>query len=433
VQTAQTRQLPAPRSIWSDPEFRKICGGRFVSSLGSSITNLALPLIAIESLHAGATEMGVLGAAGNAAFLLFGLFAGIIADRFRRKLVLVTTSFLAACVIAILPVASAIGSLRIELIYAIAFASGCLVVIDEVAFQAILPRLIGRERLISGNTVVRSTTAVTDLIGSSAAGAVIQVLTAPVAVVLDAVSFLAASFLTFLVRIDEPTPVRHARRHIWSEMSEGLRYIFMTPALRVIAVGGGTHNFFSNGTIVALYVLYATQALGQTPFELGVIFAAAGPAALVGALLASLSARRFGMRNTLTLSQALTGMARLLVPLAAVTRSPFLILLAGEFLLGLARSIFNVSQLSLRQAITPDHLQGRMSASIRFLMWGLVPLGALAGGWTAERIGLTATLTVAAFSTTAAALWFLLVPDGTTWKASPTIASTDEPSQRETS
>jgi MFS family permease len=173
--------------------------------------------------------MGVLGAAGNAAFLLFGLFAGIIADRFRRKLVLVTTSFLAACVIAILPVASAIGSLRIELIYAIAFASGCLVVIDEVAFQAILPRLIGRERLISGNTVVRSTTAVTDLIGSSAAGAVIQVLTAPVAVVLDAVSFLAASFLTFLVRIDEPTPVRHARRHIWSEMSEGLRYIFMTP------------------------------------------------------------------------------------------------------------------------------------------------------------------------------------------------------------
>jgi predicted MFS family arabinose efflux permease len=201
----------------------------------------------------------------------------------------------------------------------------------------------------------------------------------------------------------------------------------------VIAVGGGTHNFFSNGTIVALYVLYATQALGQTPFELGVIFAAAGPGALVGALLASLSARRFGMRDTLTLSQALTGMARLLVPLAAVTRSPFLILLAGEFLMGLARSIFNVSQLSLRQAITPDHLQGRMSASIRFLMWGLVPLGALAGGWTAERIGLTATLTVAAFSTTAAALWFLLVPDGTTCKASPTIASTDEPSQRESS
>ena len=154
--------------------------------------------------------------------------------------------------------------------------------------------------------------------------------------------------------------------------------------------------------------------LGQTPFQLGIIFAAAGPGALVGALLASLSTRRLGMRNTLTLTQALTGVARLLVPLAAVTRSPFLVLIAGEFLMGLARSIFNVSQLSLRQAITPDHLQGRMSASIRFLMWGLVPLGALVGGWTAERIGLTMTLSLAALSTTAAALWFLLVPNDRT-------------------
>ncbi len=427
MQTGQARQLSSTTSIWSDPEFRKICGARFVSSLGSSITNLALPLIAIESLHAGAAEMGVLGAAGNAAFLLFGLFAGIIADRFSRRLVLVTTSFSAACVVTLLPVASATGFLRIELIYGIAFASGCFVVIDEVAFQAILPRLIGRERLISGNTVVRSTTAVTDLIGSSAAGAIIQVLTAPVAVILDAVSFLAASFLTSLVRIDEPPPKRKPLRNIWSEMIEGLRYIFRTPALSVIAAGGGTHNFFSNGTIVALYVLYATQVLGQTPFELGIIFAAAGPGALVGALLASLSSRRFGMRKTLTLTQALTGLARLLVPLAAFTRSPFLVLIVAEFLMGLARSIFNVSQLSLRQAITPDHLQGRMSASIRFVMWGLVPLGALVGGWTAERLGLTATLTMAALGTTAATLWFLLIPDD--WTASATTPHVNEPSQ----
>jgi hypothetical protein len=308
------------RAIWRDLQFVKIWAAGIVSSLGSSITSLAIPLIAVGSLRAGAADMGRLGAAGNASFLVFGLLAGVIVDRAPRRLVLVTTTMTSAAVVATIPLLAATGGLRMWHLYAVAFAAGSLTVVHEVALQSILP------------------------------------------------------------------------------------------ALRAIALGGGIHNVFSNGAIVALYVLYTTRVVGLSPIQLGLVYAAVGPGALVGSMLAARYTSHFGIRMTLVHMQVLTGAARWLIPVAALTPAPLPILVISEFTMGIARSIFNINQLSLRQTMTPDDLQGRMNASIRFFMWVFVPLGSLAGGFAATRVGLTMTLAIAASVTTGAAVCFLLVP-----------------------
>jgi MFS family permease len=396
-------------AIWRDPQFVKIWAAGIVSALGSSITTLAVPLIAVDSLEAGPIDMGRLGAAGTASFLVFGLLAGVIVDRAPRRLVLVTTTMTSAIVVGTIPILAATGALRMWHLYAIAFAAGSLTVVHEVAMQSILPRLIGRERLLTGNSTIRTTGAITDVAGPSMAGVLVQLLTAPVAILFDALSFVIAGVLTFLIRVQEPTS-RRRWTEIGSEIQQGLRYVFHAPALRAIALGGGIHNVFSNGAIVALYVLYATQVIGLSPIQLGLVYGSVGPGALVGSVVAARYSSRFGVRRTLVHMQVITGLARWLVPLAAFAPAPLAILAIGEFTMGIVRSIFNINQVSLRQTMTPDDLQGRMNASIRFFMWVFVPLGSLAGGFAASHVGLTATLAIAATGTTLAAICFLLVP-----------------------
>ncbi len=381
-----------------------------ISSVGSQVTALALPLAAVQLLAATPAQMGVLGAAETAAFLAFGLAAGVIADRMRRRSVLLATSLASAGVVLSVPVAYAAGVLRMEQLYAVAFAGGSLALIDQVAFQAMLPRLVGRDRVLETVTLVRAGDSVTAIAGPSVGGLLVQLLTAPIAIVADAASFVAQFVLTLVVRIEESVPSRAAGTRVWHEVAEGLRYVFSEPSLRGLALGGAAHNFFSNGALVALYVLYASTLLGLSPFAIGIAFAAGGPAALLGSALAGRYGRRRGMRWTLFDTQILTGVARAFVPLAALTPSPLAALVVGEFTLGIARAIANVNQVSMRLALTPDHLQGRMTASVRFLMWSVVPFGALAGGFAAERIGVVATLALAVAGTFVASLGYLLIP-----------------------
>ena len=357
--------------------------------------------------------MGVLGAADTAAFLVFGLAAGVVADRARRRTVLLLTSLLSALVVLTVPLAHAAGMLRIEQLYAVGFVAGSLALVDQVAFQALLPRLVGRDRVLETITLVRSGDSVTAVAGPTLAGALVQVLTAPVAIVVDALSFVVQLVLTLFVRVDETRATPPSTTSIWADVIEGLRYVFAEPALRGLALGGATHNFFSNGALVALYVLFMSETLGLTPVQIGVVFAAGGPAALAGSVVAGRYGRWRGMRGTLFDTQLLTGAARAFVPLAALSPSPFVALVLGELLLGVARSIANVNQLSMRLALTPDHLQGRMTASVRFLMWAVVPFGALAGGLAAQRVGIGPVLVAAVAGTFASSLGYLLIPRGT--------------------
>ncbi|HYK97045.1 MAG TPA: MFS transporter [Candidatus Acidoferrales bacterium] len=403
------------RPVWRDARFDRLWAGAVISAIGSSVTTLALPLTAVQLLAATPAQMGVLGASDTAAFLVFGLAAGVAADRMRRRTILLFTSLASSAVVLLVPLAQLAGVLRIEMLYVVAFVAGSLLLIDQVAFQAILPRLVGRDRVLETVTLVRSGDAVTGIIGPSLGGLLVQLLTAPIAIVVDAASFVVQAALTFTVRVDEPpAPARAAGGGIRRDVVEGLRYVFSEPSLRGLALGGATHNFFSNGAIVALYVLYATQVLGLAPVEIGIAFAAGGPSAIIGSAVAGRYGRRFGMRGTLAQTQVLTGLARVFVPLAAFSPSPLAALVVGEFVLGIARSIANVNQLSMRLALTPDHLQGRMTASIRFLMWSVVPFGALAGGVAAQRFGLVPTLVVAVVGTFLSAAGYLLIPRETT-------------------
>lgn len=370
-----------------------------------------MPLIAVQLLGATPSQMGLLGAAGTASFIVFGLAAGVIVDRSRRRTVLIVTSLASAFVVGSVPLAQLLGTLRMEQLYAVEFLAGSLALVDQVAFQALLPRLVGRDRLLESVTIVRSTDSVTAILGPSAAGVLIQLLTAPIAIVLDAVSYVVQCVLTVFIHVDEPgAPARAPGTHVWHDVMEGLRYVLGEPSLRGLAIGGATHNVFSNGAIVALYVLYANQVLGLSPVAIGIVFAAGGPGALIGSVVAGRYGRRFGMRGTLAQTQVLTGIARAFIPLAAFVPYPAAALVMGELVLGIARAIANVNQLSMRMTLTPDHLQGRMAASVRFLMWSVVPVGALAGGFAAQRFGIVPTLIVAVAGTTLASLPYLLIP-----------------------
>lgn len=198
-----------------------------ISSVGSAITTLALPLTAVQLLAATPAQMGLLGASDTAAFLVFGLAAGVVADRSRRRTVLLFTSLASSAVVLSVPLAHVVGVLRIEQLYVVAFVAGSLLLLDQVAFQSILPRLVGRDRVLETVTLVRSGDAVTAIVGPSLGGVLVQVLTAPIAIVVDAVSFVVQFLLTLVVRLDEPVaPARAAGTRVWHEVMEGLRYVF---------------------------------------------------------------------------------------------------------------------------------------------------------------------------------------------------------------
>lgn len=400
----QLTQVKADGPVWRDAEFAKLWTADVVSALGSSITTLAVPLIAVESLHATPSQMGVLRASSTAAFVVLGLAAGVIVDRVPRRQVLVWTSALSALVIAAIPLSAVTQQLSMPLLYLVMCAAGASLVIDEVAFQSFLPRVAGRHRIFEANAWVRTTGAAADVVGPSAAGLLISLVTAPFAIVVDAASFVAASVLTWLVRVDEPSggPARSLRQ-LGDDVTAGLRFVWRHPTLRAITVCGGVHNICSNGAIGGLYVLYAHDTLGVSAAHLGFILAAGGPGALVGAVLATRYTRMVGTGNGLVQMQLLTAVGRACLPLAAASAHPVVVLVVGEAVLGFARSVWNTTQLALRQTITPDHLQGRMSASIRFMMWVATPAGALVGGFAATRIGMVPTLSVATAGTALAA------------------------------
>lgn len=400
------------RPLLRDPEFLKYWLSHTVYGFGFPIAGLAIPLVAVSSLGAGPIEMGLLGAAGTLAFLAVGLPAGVLVDRMRRRPLMIAIDVLGAVVLAVVPIAALAGALRIELLYGVEFVFGCLGVIGTVAFQAFLPTLVGRDRLVEANSRVQLSASAGHVAGPGVGGVLVQLVSAPFAIVATVVSSLVGVTLLSLIRVSEPAP-RPRDRSTLGEVREGLEIVFRDPHIRPIMLCGTTHNVFSNGMLVALYVLFATRELGVTPVELGVVFAVAGPGSIAGSLIAARVPRLLGLGPAIGLMQVLTGVARFAMPLAALAASavpPFVTLAAGELLLAVVRTVFNVNQLSLRQAITPDHQQGRMNASIRFVMWAAVPFGALAGGFLGEQVGLMPALWIGVAGTTLAALWIFLTP-----------------------
>lgn len=371
-------------------DFGWLWGAQSISLFGSSMTLLALPLLAVVELDASALQMGYLGAAGMLPFLLVSLPAGIWVDRRTRRPLLVVADVVRGGLLIAIPVLAWFGLLRMPQLYATAFIIGALSVVFEIAHYAYVPDLVGRDQVVRANSRLQVSYSVADSAGPAAAALVVQALSIPIALALDALSYLMSAAMLCRIRRPEHPARTSAPSSLWAELGAGLQFIASHPLLRVI-VRSAIIDSFCIGGVVALFVLYANRSLGLGAIALGAVFAARGIGAIPGAMLSDRVARAVGVGPTIVLGWSVATLAWLLVPVV-FGPSAVVVLLVAAFVGGLAGTIFNIQQWSLRQIVTPDRLQGRVTAAHRFLVYGAEPLGALAAGLCATSLGLRPTL-----------------------------------------
>ena len=398
-------------ALWRDPQFLKYWTASAISDVGSQVTALALPLIGALTLAATPWQMGLLNAASSAPILLIGLVAGVWVDRLQRRPVLIAADVGRAILLWTIPLASMAGVLTIELLCTVALLVGALSVFFDVAHLAILPVLVERERLVDGNAKLEVTAAAAQVVGPGVGGALVGALGAPFAVLLDALSFLVSGWLITRTRVTEPAPApRIERSSLPNEIREGFRVVWGEPLLRALIAAAATMNFFGR-MFLAVYVLYMTRDLGLGPLGVGLVLATGGVGSLAGAVVAGPTTRRFGPGPMLIWSQLAFGVTGLLVPLAVlVPRVALAMVVAAEFSQWMAVIVYYVNAVSVRQAITPDRLQGRVNATMRFCAGGAMPVGALVGGALGGVIGLPWTLVLAELGTLLGFVWLLLSP-----------------------
>jgi len=401
--------FPRLGGLWRHADFLRLWTGQTISQFGSQITLLALPLTAVLLLKASPLEMGILNAIEMAPFLIIGLPAGVWVDRLPRRPVLILGDFGRALALATIPAAYLLGLLTMAQLYAVAAVTGTLTVFFDVAYMSYLPALVNREQLVEGNSKMEVTRAAAQIAGPGMAGTLVDLLAAPLAIALDAVSFVVSSVFVLFVRATEPRVAADGpRANMRAEMGEGLRWVLGNPLLRAIAGCTASSNFFSNG-VYAMYVLFAVRELGLTPGEIGFIFAVGNLGFLAGAFLAAPLARTLGLGRAIVGSQILGIMGWILVPLA-MPETATVLLIASGVIMGLTTPVYNINQVSLRQAITPDRLQGRMNATMRFMVWGTMPLGSLLGGALGQALGLRPALWLMCIGGSLPFLWVLLSP-----------------------
>lgn len=383
--------------LWRHRDFLKLWGGQTISEFGSQVTLLALPYIAISILHVSAFEVAALGIFEQLPFLLFALPAGVWVDRLARRPILIVADACRALALTSIPVAYLLDAVTIWQLFGVGFVVGVLTVFFDVAYQSYLPSLVERERLLEGNSKLQVTASGAQIGGPGFAGALIGIVTAPYAILADAVSFLASSAFVIVIRKRED-PVDHeqggARRGMKAELMEGLRYVFGNRHLRAIAACTATSNFFCSVSW-AILLVYFFRRLELSVQLVGIILSCSNIGILIGALTTGWVSNRFGVGRTIVVSAALVGPALLLIPVAP-TSFPVPLLVVALMLWGYSGVAYNITQISLRQAMAPERLQGRMNSVMRFMVWGVLPLGLLLGGALATTIGLRETLFVGA-------------------------------------
>lgn len=397
---------PAPRrSLFRERNFVRLWTAETISQFGTQITFLALPLIAATTLTVTPFEFGLLATIEFLPFILLSLPAGVWVDRLRRRPILIAGDLIRAASLASIPIAyviqTATGSqiLTIWHLYAVGFINGCATVFFDIAYQSYLPALVERDQIVEGNAKLETSRSAAQITGPGIAGVLIGALTAPLAILLDSVSFVVSALFIVAIRRHEPAPeprvdVRGNRPSMRTEIGEGLRYVGGHRYLRNIAATTGISNFFSN-VAFSILVLYLIRELAFSPQVLGLAFSLGAVGFLVGALFANRVAARFGVGPTIVGSAIVFGPAALLIAIAPPDLAPAFVAASG-FLGGLGGAIYNINQVSLRQAITPERMQGRMNATMRFIVWGTIPFGSIAGGLLGGLVGLHATIWIGA-------------------------------------
>jgi MFS family permease len=395
--------------LWRHADFVRLWSAQTISVFGSQIGGFALPLVAIITLDASPFAVSALFVVEFAPFLLISLPAGVWVDRLPRRPILILGDLGRFVLLLTIPIAYWLDALTIWHLYLVGFAVGVCTVFFDVAYQSYLPSVVERTQLVDGNSKLEVSRSASPL-----AGVLVDVLRAPVAVLFDALSFLASGL--FLLRIrtrEEHVPTRAERRESKStmrtELREGLAWVFGNPYLRTIATSTATFNFFGP-MMFAILAIYLVRGLEMSPLLLGVVFAIGQVGYLLGAIFANRISRRLGVGPAI-LAGSLLCVTQLLVPLApqdAYGAIPYLVVSSIAVSFGIV--LYNVTQLSMRQAITPERLQGRMNSTIRFIVWGVMPLGQLIGGALATRYGLRTAIWIGAIGTSIAWIPLLFGP-----------------------
>jgi MFS family permease len=432
------------RSLFQHPNYRKLWTAATVSLFGTQVSQLAIPFIAAVLLKASAGEVGLLTTIEFLPFLLFTLPAGVWVDRFPKKRILVLGDLGRAAMLVSIPIAYGLGGLTIWQLYIVGFVNGVMTVFFDVADQSYLPAILERDELIEGNSKLQISQSSAQILGQPFGGGIVALLSAPVAILIDAVSYVGSAALILSIRdrlgrtggpsgvdpatlataatattelatelatgptsegstaaeasaveraADEGNPVTPGGG-MRQQIQDGLRFILGHEYLGNIAATTATSNLFGN-IGMAIFPVYAYQVLLLTPQAVGTIGGLAGAGVLLGALIASRVQARLGIGRTIILTAASFGPLNLLLPLST-PETAFWFISVAFFFASITNVLYNISQVSLRQAITPEHFLGRMNATMRFLVWGTIPIGSLIGAGLSEVVGVRTTIWISA-------------------------------------
>jgi len=404
------KRLRPQGALWANRDFLWLWAAQTVSQFGSEITGLALPLVAIIVLDATTFEVAALAVVDWLPFFLFSLPAGVWIDRLQRRPILIAADWGRALALSSIPLAYLFDVLTLGQLYIVGLIVGTLTMFFDLSYQSYLPSVVERDELGEGNSKLEVSRSAAQVAGPGLAGVLVTILTAPYAILLDAISFVASALSLSRIKRRERKPERppEERPGFRAEIGEGLRFTLRHPLQRPIIVFVAISNLFVN-MLFAIYLVYAVRELDLSATTIGLIFSLGSVGSLVGALTANRVARALGIGRGLITVATTGGLGLLLIPLASGDLViPFLVLanmLWGFFVLN-----YFVTAVSLIQAITPDHLLGRTNASRRFVVQSMIPLGALLGGTLGTFIGLRPTIAIGAVGASLAVIPLFFSP-----------------------
>ena len=399
--------------VFGHPGYARFWAADTVSTFGTYVTTVALPIVAIVTLRATDAQVGLINGARWLPYLLFGLLAGVVADRYRRRPILVATDVARAALLALIAVLALSGALNVPALTLLVAVFGVLSLLYEAAHQSYLPRLVPPAALTPANARMEQSASLAQTTGPFLGGSLVAAVGAPLAMVVDAVSYLVSGVLLATIRRDEPAP-RADRRHLGRELREGLSWVYRHPVLGPYAVTLHARFLFASvaSTVFTLFVVRGLDpglAPDRAAFGLGVVLAVGGVGAVVGNSLSHLVGR-WGAGRAIVLERVVEPLGWTLVALAATGTAGWVMVGAAQFVVWLALGVSGPNEMGYRQAVTPDRLQGRMNATIRSLNWGMLTIGAPVGGLLAEQIGYRPAIGLAVLGMAVAATVAVLSP-----------------------
>lgn len=395
-------------SLWRHRDFMVLWSGRTLSEVGDAVSLLAIPLLAVTVLDASALEVGVLTATRMAAYLLLSLPAGVWVDRMRKRRVMVCCHLLRAALVGTVAVGAWFGWVTMPHLWIVAFLAGVCTVLYETAHHSFLPAIVSGDQLLSANGKLATTYSVSQIAGYGIGGALVSAVGVARTVGIDALAYVVNALSLLFIRHSETAPARTGRRDFRRELGEGLSYVFRHPLMPRLVAASATLNLFSQ-MIFALAVLYLIRDLHLRAELVGVVLALTTLGGITGGLVSGRLARAVGTIRIIWVAPLGLGWIVMLVPLARPGWGPALYTV-GMAGLGTLFAIYNAASISYRQRVCPPELLGRMTASVRWVIFGVMPVGALTGGLLGTWLGVRPTLWIAAVGVWASGLWLYASP-----------------------